>query len=118
VGGKGELIHRLDTFLEQLTRKVGRIDPWSPTRASIIKHAIELWSYLQASKGKFEVITPAIGDIFDPKIHERTNEDDRFDGTQSTRFRWVRRKGSAFQEDCADGNGTRRFQEKALVIVA
>ena len=116
VGWQGELIRHLDHFLRPLTKNIGKIDHWSPARASIIKHTIELWTYLHAAMGKLEVVRPMIGASFDGRTCKDVDEDVQAGRLKDTEIKWVTRQGFRFREDSLDGS-VRPLMEKALVVV-
>jgi hypothetical protein len=97
-----------------MTKKIGKIDPRSESRANIIKDAIELWSYLDAAHGKLEIIHPTIGAAFDGKTCEKTDDELKSHRIENTKVKWVLRPGFRFEESSKDGKS---MPTKALVVI-
>ena len=114
VGWQGELIRRLEGFLAPLTKKIGKIDPRSESRADIIRHTIELWSYLDAAHGKLDIISPTIGGAFDGKACVNVDDELQSRRIENMKIKWVSRRGFTFREWDTDGKS---WPTKALVIV-
>ena len=118
VGWQGELIRRLEGFLTPLTRRIGKIDPRSESRAAIIKHAVELWSYLDAANGTLEIIQPFIGGPFNKRscenVDEKVDAESQSRGNENMEVKWAMRRGFRFRERCTAGNA---MLTKALVVV-
>jgi hypothetical protein len=114
VGWQGELIRRLEAFLAPMTKKIGKIDPRSESRASIIKHTIELWSYLDAAHGTLEIIQPTIGAAFDGRTCENADDELQSRRIQNMQVKWVLRRGFRFEEIGTDGKA---MPTKALIVV-
>lgn len=114
VGWQGELIRRLEAFMEPLTNKIGKLDLWSPSRANIIKYTIELWSYLVAANGRLDIIQPTIGGGFDGRECENVEGELQSGGMENRKVKWVMRRGFRFSEGGIDG---KNLPTKALVIV-
>ncbi|KUJ18611.1 uncharacterized protein LY89DRAFT_717194 [Mollisia scopiformis] len=113
VGWQGELIRRFEGFLAPMTKNSWRIDPRSESRANIIKHTIELWSYLDAAHGTLEIIHPSIGAAFDGRTCESTDEEHQSRSVGEKMIKWVLRRGFRFEEL---GSGGRPMAAKAIVI--
>jgi hypothetical protein len=124
VGWQGELVQRLEEFIKPLIKDIagiGRLNSWIPSRLDIIKHTIQLWSYLWSARMEArEIIHPTPGDLFDSKIHEiplvaaRNDEDVCWSST--IRVLWVLRRGFTYTEKRGDGS-RRVITVKAMVLV-
>lgn len=99
---QGELMRRFEAFLAPLTRKLGRVESRSHARASILKHTIELWSYLDAAHGTMGMITPLVGSSFDRKISVDGDELPS-QRTGSSKVKWLLRRGFIFRQMGVDG---------------
>jgi hypothetical protein len=97
-----------------MTRKIGKINSRSESRANIIKHAIELWSYLDAAHGELEIIHPTIGAAFDGKTCEKTDDELQSRRFENMKVKWVLRPGFKFEESSTDRNA---MPTKALVVI-
>jgi len=97
-----------------MTKKIGKIDPRSESRANIIKHTIELWSYLDAAHGTLEIIHPTIGAAFDGKTCENADDELQSRRIENMKVKWVLRRGFRFKESSTD---RKSMPTKALVIV-
>jgi hypothetical protein len=113
---QADLIKRLEAFLKPLTGSDLKIPLLSPTRATIIKRTIELWSYLESVGGRLALIHPRIGDDFDKDLHEEPNADDEHKINNGQRkILWVLRRGFRLEEDGSDET-PRGMTVKALVF--
>lgn len=112
VGWQGDLLRRFEAFLAPLTKKLGKIDPCSKSRAEIIQNTIALWSYLDAAQGTLKIIHPHAGEDFDRSVCEHAVEPQTLEA-ENMKVKWVTRRGFRFRELRKDGNA---MLTKALVI--
>ena len=115
---KGNLMRKMDDYLEPLINKFAKAITFSPSRADIIEYTLKLWSYLQSLGGMVEIIHPAIGSSFDPRLHEVYEEEfmqERPNEHLEKKILWILRRGLQCKEDHVDG--PRLITVKALVIV-
>ena len=97
-----------------MTKKIGKTNPRSESRASVIKHTIDLWSYLDAAHGTVKIIDSPIAAMFDVKEHEKVDDELQCRRIENMKVKWVLTRGFRFEETFTDGKAK---LTKALVIV-
>jgi hypothetical protein len=104
---EGNLMHRMEDYLQPLTKNFEKISRWSHHGADVLEQTLKLWSYLQSLRGKLVIICPAIGDTFDSRQHEAYNKEGQDappDKHVKKRILWVLRRGFQLNEDSIDGS--------------
>ena len=112
------ITEKFETYLKPLTKDFDKITPWSHHRAELIESTILLWSYLEAPKGMFKAILPAIGSIFDEKNHEGYEEDGTTyipDKRMKKKILWVTRRGFWYGEKSSGEPGGMTVKAKVIV---
>ncbi|CZR52620.1 uncharacterized protein PAC_02497 [Phialocephala subalpina] len=115
-------MHKLENFLEPLTKTFGPVIQYSYNKSDIIKHTILLWPYLQSLGGRLELIEPTIGESFDKKsaepydkngneIHHSSEDLSKWTVT------WVLARGIRFFEE-GSVKGQLPFTIKARVAIS
>lgn len=110
--------HKMEEFLEPLTKDFGKLSQWSHSMSHIAKHTIKLWTYLQSLGGELTLIEPTIGATFDPTTQKPFDEDGieiLSRTTSNPTIAWVLCRGFRYRESNVDG--LREYTVKALVVV-
>lgn len=113
-----ELVHKLKDYLRPLIKEYERITSWGTLFEDIIKDTLLLWSYLSSPGGRFEIIQPRIGDMFDPKLHKAYDDENtqqRPSNQTPKKIRWVLRRGFVYTEKSFDG--LRSMTIEAQVVI-
>jgi hypothetical protein len=113
---KDHLMSRMERYMEPLTKNFKQ--QWSLHRNDVIEYTIQLWSYLDALGGMFDVIEPKLGGTFDPELHEGFDEEGMpyiAEKHSKKTILWVTRRGFRYRENSIDG--PRELPVKAIVIV-